>query len=118
MGVIQRCKFKMAVVPKILLAFILPALALALNNIQSVEVFTDDCNDCGMTFLGRVELLVCGVNNKCCSTGILDDPTQDDFNRGTISTFSGDLLGECNHFDLAKSTPNQIYMKLSHHGTD
>ena len=28
------------------------------NNIQSVEVYTDDCNDCGMTFLGRIELEV------------------------------------------------------------
>merc|ERR1712183_68179 len=71
-----------------------------------------------MTFLGRVELLVCGANNKCCNAGILDDPTQDDFNRGTISTFSGDLLGECNHFDLATTAPNQMNMKLSHHGTD
>ena len=54
----------------------------------------------------------------CCSTGILDDPTQDDFNEGTISKFSGDLLFGCNHFDMKATAPNNIDMRITHHGTD
>ena len=30
--------------------------ATALNNIQSVEVYTDTCNKCGMTFFSQSEL--------------------------------------------------------------
>jgi len=102
-------------------AFGLSSVCHGLNNIQSVEVYTDDCSDCGMTFLGRIELEVCGHNATdpfCCDTGILDDPTQDDFNRGTISKFSGDLLFGCNHFDLKTTTPATLRMRITHHGTD
>ena len=40
------------------LAFVafLGSSAYGLNNVQSVEVYVPDCNDCGMTFLGRIEL--------------------------------------------------------------
>ena len=40
------------------LAFVafLGSSAHGLNNVQSVEVYVPDCNDCGMTFLGRIEL--------------------------------------------------------------
>merc|ERR1719443_1666604 len=85
---------KQAVSFLVVLAFGLTAVA-GLNNIQSVEVYTDTCHQCGMTFLGRIEFQVCYHNATgptCCTTGILDDPTQDDFNEGTISKFSGDLL--------------------------
>jgi len=109
---------KMASLHFAVLLVLLPALALADNSIQHVEVYTADCSDCGMTFLGRIELQVCAAGNVCCGTGILDDPTQDDFNRGTISTFAGDLLGSCDNFDMGNSLPSQISMKLSHHGTD
>jgi len=125
MGAQTSLKSKMSAAKQVfgVVAFVafLGSSAYGLNNVQSVEVYVPDCNDCGMTFLGRIELQICGHNGTepyCCSTGILDDPSQDDFNAGTISKFSGDLLFGCNHFDLKNTTPNNMSMRIQHHGSD
>merc|ERR1712133_80983 len=97
--------------------FCLLALASASNNIHRVEVFTSDCFQCGMSVLGKITLEVYGQGGRYCSTGILDNVGSDDFNRGTISTFAGDNIGNCNNYDLA-STRNDISMKITHSGTD
>ena len=34
------------------------------------------------------------------------------------SKFSGDLLFGCNHFDLKNTTPNNMSMRIQHHGSD
>merc|ERR1712142_193740 len=93
------------------------ALASA-NKIHSVQVYTSDCFQCGMSVLGKISLEVTGYTGTC-KTGILDNVGHDDFNRGTISTFTGTNIGKCNNFDLTSSTTSSyIHMKLTHTGTD
>merc|ERR1712038_366644 len=103
---------------KIALAlFALVAVASA-NKIQSVQVYTANCYFCGMNPTGRISLRVTGYQGRTCNTGILDNVGKDDFNRGTISTFSGNNLGECENFDLSNTHSTDISMKLTHSGVD
>merc|ERR1712112_571528 len=74
----------------------------AANKIRRVEVFTSDCFQCGMSALGKIGL---------------DNFGKDDFNRGTISKFTGATIGHCNGYDLGK-TMNEISMKITHSGSD
>merc|ERR1712113_1383289 len=97
--------------------FCLLALASASNNIHRVEVFTSDCFQCGMSVLGKISLEVYGQGGRYCNTGLLDNVGTDDFNRGTISTFAGSTIGNCNNYDLG-NTRNDVSMKITHSGTD
>merc|ERR1711974_426903 len=87
------------------------------NRIRRVEVFTSDCFQCGMSALGKISVDIYGQAGKHCNTGLLDNVGKDDFNRGTISTFTGATIGQCNGYDLAK-TKNEISMKITHSGSD
>merc|ERR1712038_1011240 len=110
--------FRLTTMFKIALAlFALVAVASA-NKIQSVQVYTANCYFCGMNPTGRISLRVTGYQGRTCNTGILDNIGQDDFNRGTISTFQGSSLGECHNFDLASTSFYDIHMKLTHSGVD
>merc|ERR1712042_72942 len=89
------------------------------NKIHSVQVYTSDCFQCGMSVLGKISLEVTGYGGRICNTGILDNVGHDDYNRGTISTFSGSTIGQCNNFDLTSLTSSHdIHMKITHTGTD
>jgi len=92
------------------------ALASA-NKIHRVEVYTSDCFQCGMSVLGKISLEVYGQGGRYCNTGLLDNVGTDDFNRGTISTFAGSTIGNCNNYDLG-NTKNDVSMKITHSGTD
>jgi len=92
------------------------ALASA-NKIHRVEVYTSDCFQCGMSVLGKISLEVYGQGGRYCNTGLLDNVGTDDFNRGTISTFAGNTIGNCNNYDLG-NTRNDVSMKITHSGTD
>jgi len=87
------------------------------NKIRRVEVFTSDCFQCGMSALGKISLDIYGQAGKHCNTGLLDNVGKDDFNRGTISTFTGATIGACNGFDLGK-TKQELSMKITHSGSD
>merc|ERR1712033_46004 len=93
------------------------ALASASNQIHRVEVFTSDCFQCGMSVLGKISLEVYGQGGRYCKTGMLDNVGSDDYNRGTISTFAGSTIGNCNNYDLG-NTKNDVSMKITHSGTD
>merc|ERR1712240_44122 len=113
------------IMQKLVVLFCLVALAMgkgttkapAGNKIRRVEVFTSDCFQCGMSALGKISLDIYGQAGKHCTTGLLDNIGKDDFNRGTISTFTGATIGHCNGYDLAK-TKNEISMKITHSGSD
>ena len=110
---------------KLVVLFCLVALAMgkgttkapAANKIRRVEVFTSDCFQCGMSALGKISLDIYGQAGKHCNTGLLDNIGKDDFNRGTISKFTGATIGHCNGYDLGK-TMNEISMKITHSGSD
>ena len=86
------------------------------NAIHSVQVYTSDCHGCGMSFFGKIKLQISGYGGRTCDTGILDNVGHDDFNAGTISTFTGSNLGQCNKFDLTSYTSDAV-MKITHSGT-
>ena len=70
---------------------------------------------------GQVELQVCGLNEQgsqiCCDTGILDNPGRDDFEDGSVNSFTDGALGGCFRFDLTKATTGDVIkMRLTHHG--
>ena len=53
----------------------------------------------------------------CCVAENLDNPLGNDFNEGTISSFTGSTLGECNGFDLGDDFDITHLMTLYHSGT-
>jgi len=107
----------MSKIAVVFLALAAVAAAAYPNRITSVQVYTSDCFLCGMNMFGRISLEVCGYGGVCCNTGKLDNLGKDDFNRGTISTFTGSNLGKCNNFDLRSYTSrSQISMKITHSG--
>merc|ERR1719477_175043 len=65
------------------------------NKIHRIEFFTADCFNCGMSVLGKITVDIYGQAGKHCNTGLLDNVGKDDFNRGTISKFSGATIGKC-----------------------
>ena len=47
----------------------------------------------------------------------MDNPSEDDFNPGKVSTFKKDQIGNCDDFNLTNETDaNSIWMDLSHKG--
>merc|ERR1712168_1288527 len=108
---------KYTMIAKLTGLFCLLALASASNQIHRVEVFTSDCFQCGMSVLGKISLEVYGQGGRYCKTGMLDNVGSDDYNRGTISTFAGSTIGNCNNYNMG-NTRNDVSMKITHSGTD
>jgi len=60
---------------------------------------------------------LCGNGaGKCCVGENLDNLLGNDFNEGTISTFTGSSLGECNGFDMGSGTNWNNAVTLLHSG--
>ena len=57
---------------------------------------------------------VCG--SQCCVAEDLDNKFHDDFDEGELSTFQGDVLGECDGFDIGKALDWSGCMTLYHSG--
>merc|ERR1712055_1063306 len=117
MGFVIRISTRYTMIAKLTGLFCLLALASASNQIHRVEVFTSDCFQCGMSVLGKISLEVYGQGGRYCKTGMLDNVGSDDYNRGTISTFAGSTIGNCNNYDMG-NTRNDVSMKITHSGTD
>merc|ERR1711974_570791 len=107
MGFVIRISTKYTMIAKLTGLFCLLALASASNQIHRVEVFTSDCFQCGMSVLGKISLEVYGQGGRYCKTGMLDNVGSDDYNRGTISTFAGSTIGNCNNYDMG-NTRNDV----------
>ena len=93
-----------------------------MNRVQSVKMMTGECQTCGMDeSSSELDLEICGYMGLlyvCCQTGVLDNPTVDDFRPGNISTFEQSEIGDCNGFDLTNNTDYAtIVMDLSHKGS-
>ena len=86
-----------------------------INWMDLVEVYTHDCDDCGMSVGGNIYLEVCSSDNECCKTDELDNPFKDDFDPGTTSRFTSDILGDCWEFDLGQ-TQDDVGMTIEHKG--
>ena len=88
--------------------------------LRQIDVKTGDCEDCGMSQFGDISIKVTSIHHPkftknwvlstfqlcgsgplaCCITGDLDNAFENDFNQGSLSSFSGNNLGECNGFDM------------------
>merc|ERR1712033_65585 len=106
-----RISTKYTMIAKLPGLFCLLALASASNQIHRIEVFTSDCFQCGMSVLGKITVDIYGKGGKHCNTGILDNVGKDDFNRGTVSTFTDARIGNCNNYDLG-NTMSDVSMKI------
>ena len=88
-----------------------------LNVIGIVDILTRVCKDCGMsTDKSNISLSVCDWRGFCCDTGALTNGKGTVFKNGTVSSFVGTKLGDCNAFDLSNTTSHDIKMIVSHSG--
>ena len=93
------------------------AVAASANQINTVQIFTHDCYNCGMNvLLGQLSLQVCNAFGNCCVTGTLDNVGSNDFERNSVSSFRKDTIGPCNNFELGSTTSSQLSMVLTHSG--
>jgi len=85
------------------------------ETVDSLQFYTSDCSQCGMTLFGSIMTKVCG-DISCCLTPW----DQGSFNEGGIDIFSGVDIGECDKFTF-KSGPtgaDQIGVTVFHQGSD
>jgi len=90
------------------------------NTIKKIEMQTSDEPDSGMNhLLGQVTLDICRAPGDCCSTNVLDNPFEDNFQDGGFDVFSDrNVLGECADFDIGNPEPFEGMLILYHQGTD
>jgi len=87
------------------------------EQLDSIQIKTGDCDTCGMKgTAGSIDLIFCG-SSGCCNTDYFDEKYN--FERNSITSFSGKQLGECNLFDLGLETNEfGLTMVITHRGTD
>jgi len=105
---------------KLLLIASFAVLAIDANKIRKIEMQTSDEPDSGMNHLfGQVTLDICRSPGNCCSTNVLDNPFEDNFQDGGFDVFSDvSVLGECADFEFGNPQPFEGMMILKHEGTD
>ena len=63
---------------------------------------------------GKIEVLIkCGSARRTCKTS-LDNPSVNDFERGEVNNFAGNLIGDCDEFKCDRL----LKVTLTHHGSD
>merc|ERR1711915_585365 len=77
--------------------------AVGLGTIQRISILTSDCENCGMTLLGQVNLKICGgAPEPCCSIVNIADFDSDMFNEGQIDNYTGEYqLEGCFNYNLS-----------------
>ena len=89
------------------------------NVIYEVQVRVEDCKGCGMQEeRGKINLRIRAEDNDCW-TGPLDNPDEDDFGRGQITSFKSHTIGECEGFDLVpwlEQDIEYVNMQVAHDG--
>ena len=110
----------MKVLLSVLLAVSLSSPSLGLGTIQKVSLRPSECNNCGMTSLGQLNLKICGgsLPEVCCS--IVNIANFDNVNEGIVYDYSGEhMLEDCwNYSLLAVDTIDQFQLTVYHEGSD
>lgn len=92
-----------------------------LGTIQRISILTSDCENCGMTILGQVNLKICGGSPEpCCSVVNIGDFDSNMFNEGVIDNYTGDhQLEDCFNYSLDKITNvADLGLTVYHEGSD
>ena len=102
----------------LLLSFTSPGLGLGI--IQKVSLRPSECNNCGMTSLGQLNLKICGgsLPELCCS--IVNIANFENINEGIVYDYSGEhMLEDCWNYSLqAVNTIDQFRLTVYHEGSD
>merc|ERR1719468_1490502 len=101
-------------------AYSLPSTA-GFGTIQRVSILTSDCENCGMTLLGQVNLKICGgVPEACCSVVNIGNFDSGMFNEGQIDNYSGGhMLEGCFNYNLSNaSSASDMTLTVYHEGSD
>ena len=110
----------MKVLVCLLLAASLCSPGLGLGTIQKVSLRPSECNNCGMTALGQLNLKICGgsLPEVCCS--IVNIANFENINEGIVYDYSGEhMLEDCWNYSLqAVSTIDQFQLTVYHEGSD
>merc|ERR1712223_1863647 len=93
---------------------------LGLGTIQKVSLRPSECNNCGMTSLGQLNLKICGgsLPEVCCS--IVNIANFENVNEGIVYDYSGEHeLEDCWNYSLqAVNTIDQFSLTVYHEGSD
>ena len=104
----------------ILLVACLASSCLGLGTIQKVSLRPSECNNCGMTALGQLNLKICGgsLPERCCS--IVNIANYDNINEGIIYDYMGEHeLEDCWNYSLqAVNSIEQFQLTVYHEGSD
>merc|ERR1739838_448852 len=96
------------------------------GTIQRITILTSDCENCGMTALGQVNLKICGGNSeRCCSVVNIANFDSGLFVEGQVDNYSGERqLETCYNYRLDRLTvtdhflTEEFSLTLYHEGTD
>jgi len=94
--------------------------SLGLGTIQKVSLRPSECNNCGMTALGQLNLKICGgsLPERCCS--IVNVANFDNINEGIIYDYMGEHeLEDCWNYGLqGVDSIQQFQLTVYHEGSD
>merc|ERR1711915_690123 len=114
----QHAKMKITILAMVLAVASAQTVIPLVNKIDVVYIKTADCDGCGMTD-GQISLKICGKEGVgCCQTGFLDNGSDQLFARGSMSTFKGSDLGQCEGFDMSQTDTGDLSMEITHGGND
>merc|ERR1712142_161432 len=116
---VPRCP-TMKVLVSLLLAVSPSSPGLGLGSIQKVSLRPSECNNCGMTALGQLNLKICGgsLPERCCS--IVNLANYDNINEGIIYDYMGEHeLEDCWNYSLqGVDSIDQFRLTVYHEGSD
>merc|ERR1712117_347974 len=90
-----------------------------LGTIKRISVRPSECEDCGMTAFGQVNMKICGgVPEACCA--VVNIANFEQLYEGVIYDFTGDKgLEDCFEYSLQRvNTLDQFGMTVYHEGSD
>jgi len=84
----------------------------------NVKIYLIECNNCGMTTLGRINIKLCGGGPTACC-GIVDLGTYGNFQQGSIHQFEGAELQTCNNYHLTNiDNIEEFELTVYHEGSN
>eukprot|EP00091_Calanus_sinicus_P022020 TRINITY_DN6792_c0_g1_i2.p1 TRINITY_DN6792_c0_g1~~TRINITY_DN6792_c0_g1_i2.p1 ORF type:complete len:125 (-),score=35.30 TRINITY_DN6792_c0_g1_i2:114-488(-) len=92
-----------------------------MGTIQRISILTSDCENCGMTLLGQVNLKICGgAPEPCCSVVNIGNFDSGNFNEGVIDDYTGGHeLESCFNYNLSlASSASDLSLTVYHEGSD
>ena len=104
---------------KYLLLVVTVASVSGLGQINRISFRPSECNNCGMTALGQVNMKICGGSPDLCC-GVVNIANFENVNEGGVYDYAGEHeLEDCFQYSLQRvNTIDQFRLTVYHEGSD